>query len=205
VKLSDEPATLARRSATGDVPHPQVESLEAAARASALDARAARRAAVPDIRLFGGYRMLNSGSDTGHGFALGLSLPLTFFDHGQGSARRADAKRTMAEARSQRLQRDNRARRLAASARERALADSSERLDRAIKLALEVRGNAERLYLAAEGSLLAVLAAHNRVAALKLARIEIGASAARARLDAMAASGRLGDPATDVACGASRP
>jgi outer membrane protein TolC len=205
VSLDAPPEALATAGPAADSGvHPRVASLRAAAHARSLDAKASRRASVPDLQLFGGYRMLSGGSDTGHGFALGLSLPLTFFDHGQGAARRADAQQAIAMARAQRIERDNRAQREAAAARERALRDSATRLDQAIANATKVRRDAERLYLAAEGSLLAVLSAHSRLNALQLARVEIAAAAASARLDAMEARGRLDDATLSAACGEPR-
>ena len=79
-----------------------------------------------------------------------------------------------------------------------------DRLDLAIADATRVRGDAERLYLAAEGSLLAVLAAHSRLNALEVARVEIAATRVAARLDAMQARGAFGDAALRAACGGPR-
>lgn len=72
-----EPAPSSRR----------VQSLRAASRASALDARAAPRRWVPDLEVFAGYRALDQDADIAHGVSIGLTLPLTFFDHGRAKQR----------------------------------------------------------------------------------------------------------------------
>ena len=64
-----------------------------------------------------------------------------------------------------------------------------------------MRRSAERLYLAGEGPLLAVLEAFGRLRALGRMRVDIAAAMAEARLDTMQASGRFGQRRLDAACG----
>jgi outer membrane protein TolC len=202
VKLSAKLDQLAQRPGPVRAAHPRVQSLQAAARAHGLEANAADRRWVPDLDIFAGYR--NTGGPnqpTGHGFALELSLPLTFFDHGQGEAQRARAQQATAQARASQLERAQRATQKAAAARRAVLAKSATQLERAVTDAEKVRADTERLYLAGEGSLLAVLEAHRQLTALANARIDIAAAQAHARLRVMAANGRFGDRRLDLACG----
>ena len=109
VALSEDVDGLARFDERPPAGNLNVASLKAQVEARSIQARAARRRWVPDVTLFAGYRALDDGSATGHGFSLQLSVPLTFFDHGQGEARRADSERVLAEAQAERAERDARA------------------------------------------------------------------------------------------------
>jgi outer membrane protein TolC len=206
VALATEPEQWAQRVGPVDAraDHPQVASLRAAARAHGLEARAADRRWVPDLDVFAGYRVVAGAGDTGHGFSIGVSFPLTFFDYGQGEVRRAQADRAIATAEVQRIERDNRAGRRAASARASVLEKSAVKLSRALVDADKVRVDTERLYLADEGSLLAVLEAHRHIGALAMVRLDIAAELADARLDIMVVNGRFGERRLDTFCGGSR-
>jgi cobalt-zinc-cadmium efflux system outer membrane protein len=208
VKLATKLELLAQRPGPvrSEATHPRIKSLQAAAQARALEADAAERRWVPDLDVFAGYR--NTGGPnqpTGHGFALELSVPLTFFDHGQGEAQRARAEQAAAKAQADQLQSVQHAAQGAAVARHEVLSKNAQRLDRARTDAEKLRTDTERLYLAGEGSLLAVLEAHRQLTALALARIDMNAALAEARLQLMAANGRFGDRRLDLACGGKAP
>jgi len=202
VTLATDPATWAQRPGPvqGPSDHPQVASLRAAARAHGLQARAADRRWVPDLDVFAGYRLVGGTGPTAHGFSVGVSFPLTLFDHGQGEARRAQAEQALASAKADRAERDQRAALNAAAAKMSVLERSAAQLSRALAVADELRNDTERLYLADESSLLEVLEAHRRISALSSAHIDIQAQLAYARLAVMAASGRFDTPQLDKSC-----
>lgn len=204
VALSEDVDALARFDGRSSERNAKVASLEAQAEVRSIEARAARRRWVPDVTLFAGYRALDDGDATGHGFSVQLSVPLTFFDHGQGEARRAEAGRALAEAQAEQAARDARASVMAAAAQQQVLTESAGRVDRALVDARAVRQSAERLYLAGEGPLLAVLEAFGRLRALGRMRVDVAAAMADARLDTMQAAGRFGERRLDAACGVSR-
>lgn len=184
--------------------HPHLASLRAEADAHARDVQAEERRWVPDVDLFAGYRTTTGGSAAAaHGFALELSFPLTFFDHGQGQVQRAEAAGTVALARAQRLERALEAARRAAATRLETLGKSAARVDRALSDAEKILRDAERMYLADEGTLLAVLEALRGIRGLALARIDLAAAMAEARLDHMSAAGRFGDRRLDSECGSA--
>ena len=161
---------------------------------------------MPDLDVFVGYRTTGGGVEaSGHGFAVELSVPLTFLDHGQGQVQSAQAEHAVAIAQAERLKTEISALRNSALARLDALANSATRLEQALALVERVRGDAERLYLAGEGSLLAALEAHRRIRGLAMARIDVTAAVSSAHLDLISAAGRFGDRKLDDACGASSP
>ncbi len=181
--------------------HPQVRSLEAAARASAIEAKAERRRWVPDLSVFAGYRNASSGGTTGHGISLGLTLPLTIFDHGQGRARRADAEQELAAARATRLERSHSARLSAEVARLTQLEASAVGLDKMVSVSATLQGKARTLYAADEATIAELLDAYRVVEETQLARIDAIGEIVSARLDLMSAAGTQFDPALDRACG----
>jgi outer membrane protein, heavy metal efflux system len=201
IELSDDVSRLARNGTDDGGLHPRIASLRAEADVQALASKAARRRGVPDLKLFAGYRALADGNAVGHGLSLQLSVPLTFFDHGQGEARRAEARGAVARARASAVERDSQATRRAASARMQILERSVSNIDRALEDAGKTKISAERLYLAGEATLLAVLEAFERLRALHQVRVDALAAMASARLDVMRARGRFGDARLDAACG----
>lgn len=81
---------------------PDLLAREQTARAAILEAKAAGRMIIPDVRLEAGYKgvRFNPGRRT-DGFLAGASLYVPLFDHGQGARRSAEA-----EARGQSAQRE---------------------------------------------------------------------------------------------------
>lgn len=181
---------------------PRVEGLEAAARASALEAQAARRRWVPEVEVFAGYRVLSSAdSRTGHGIAVGLTIPLTFFDHGQGEAAQADASRAAAAASAGVLRRENAAHAKATAARLGILEASAADLDRAVADGAALEAQAGKLYAAGESSIAELLDALRAAEEVRLARIDLVEEIVLARLARMRALGTLLDATLDKACG----
>ncbi|MBK6517669.1 MAG: TolC family protein [Polyangiaceae bacterium] len=199
--LASEPAPAA------SVVPPMLQSFDAAIRAFELEAEAANRKWVPDLELFFGYRQVTAlETETGHGFALRVGIPITFFDHGQGEAAVAlSAAASARAARSLLLARAD-AETAAADETLAALAppsgrDPAESAKRSSKL-LE---QAKTLYLAGEGSLTEVLAAAALAESTALAKIDTDEARALARIAKMRASGSLFDAALDRACGGTSP
>jgi outer membrane protein TolC len=183
--------------------HPGVESLEAASRASNIEARAARRRWVPDVTLFAGYRAnAGAGIDTGHGLALGFTIPLTFFDHGQGEAARAEAEQAIAKASVEVVKRENASLAKASLRKLQTLEASAADLDRAVTEAASLQTKAATLYGAGEVTITELLDAFRAVEEARLARIDLAEEIARARLARMRAAGTLFDATLDKGCGA---
>lgn len=183
---------------------PRVASQEAAAEASSLEARAARRRWVPEVGVSAGYRSLTgAGSTTGHGITLGLTVPLTFFDHGQGEAARAEADRALAAASAEGLKRESASSAKAAAAKLHTLEASVADLDRAVAEAASLQTMSVTLYTAGEATLTELLDAYGAAEEARLARIELAEEIARARLARMRAAGTLFQAALDQACGAA--
>jgi len=185
-----EPASPSRR----------VQSLRAASRASALDARAARRRWVPDPEVFAGYRALDQDAGISHGVSLGLTLPLTFFDHGQGDAALADAEREVLQAGAERLSQQQHAAAKAARVRLQQLTSNLEDLGKARDDARELLTQAQRLYSAGEASITEMLEAFRAAEDARLAEIDRVFEIALTRLLVMRASGSMFDPSLDQAC-----
>jgi cobalt-zinc-cadmium efflux system outer membrane protein len=201
-------ATLSpERGALPTEPHPRSEattpalrSLEASAKASSAEATAARRRWVPDLDVFAGYREVSAGNDTGHGVSLGLTLPLTFFDHGQGEAARADAERELALARASTLRREQRATLKAARLRLTALGTALAATEQASTDARVIQAKAKQLYAAGEATLTELLDAFRLAEDARLARIDVLEEIAHTRLALMRAAGTMFDPKLDAAC-----
>ncbi|HEX2872533.1 MAG TPA: TolC family protein [Polyangiaceae bacterium] len=179
---------------------PDVESLRARARAAELEARAARRRWVPDLGLFAGYRNVRAGSETGHGVGLGLEIPLTFFDRGQGEAAMADAEQQSARSAVVRVLQGRKVQLKAARAnltRLEAIVSTTEATSRD---ALLVRDKALQLYRAGEASITELLEAFQVAEAAQLAALEVAREAALGRLAVMRAAGTMFDAALDREC-----
>jgi outer membrane protein TolC len=183
---------------------PRVRSLEAASKASAFDARAARRRWVPDVDLFAGYRQINVGAETGQGISVSLTVPLTFFDHGQGEAAKADADHAIAAAETGRLRRHYRAELKAARAELEMLAASVADARQASSDAALLQTKARQLYAAGEATITELLEAFRAAESARLAELDLAEKIARARLSVMRASGTMFDDALDKACSDTR-
>jgi cobalt-zinc-cadmium efflux system outer membrane protein len=179
---------------------PGVESLMAASRASGLEARAARRRWVPDPEVFAGYRALDGDVEIAHGLSLSLTIPLTFFDHGQGDAARADADREALDASAERLRREQHAEAKAARIRLQQLSSGVADLGQAKSDAHEVLTQAERLYSAGEAGITEMLDAFRAAEEARLAELDRVFEIALARLLVMRASGTMFDASLDQAC-----
>jgi cobalt-zinc-cadmium efflux system outer membrane protein len=182
------------------IPTRAVQSLKAASRASDLEARAARRRWVPDPEVFAGYRAVDGDAEIAHGLSLSLTLPLTFFDHGQGEAARADAEREALDASADRLRREQHAEAKAARVRLEQLSSGISDLGQAKSDAREVLTQAERLYSAGEAGIMEMLDAFRAAEEARLAELDRVFEIALARLLVMRASGTMFDASLDQAC-----
>jgi outer membrane protein, heavy metal efflux system len=182
-----------------------IRALQAASRAAALDARVARRRWVPDLDVFAGYRQLASGQDTGHGVSVGLTLPLTLFDHGQGDAARADTEHDVALAVVAKLRREQFADVKASRIRLEGLRGALAQAEQAAGKATEVQNKARQLYAAGEATITDVLDAIRGVEEAHLVRLALIEEMAKTRLALMRAAGTMFDPSLDRACGEPTP
>ncbi|MBW2453722.1 MAG: TolC family protein [Deltaproteobacteria bacterium] len=200
-------AKLVNRAATRKgLVGPRVRSLQAAARASGLEAEAAHRRWVPDLELFGGYRHVTSAdAPAGHGIALGLTVPLTFFDHGQGEARQARAEQRWAEAAAQQLERARTAELRATVAQLQIIEAGLPALKQAEQDAVALQGMAMRLYAADEATITELLDAFRAIEQARLTRLDLTAEIVQARLALMAASGKQFDAVLDRSCTGTTP
>jgi cobalt-zinc-cadmium efflux system outer membrane protein len=194
-------AELARRAGAEPPTTPAMRGLEAASRASALEADAARRRWIPDLDVFAGYRAATATTETSHGVSLALTVPLTFFDHGQGEAARANAERAVTDATLAQLRRTREGAAKAAEQRLLALATAGEDVARAATSAQSVEDAATRLYTAGELSIAELLDAFRAAEDAKLAELALAEEAAAARIALMRARGTLFDSGLDEACG----
>jgi cobalt-zinc-cadmium efflux system outer membrane protein len=178
----------------------RVQSLEALSRASVLEARAARRRWVPDLELFAGYRSLDADGDVARGVSLGLTVPLTFFDHGQGDAARADAERELASASADRLRREQSAEAKAARVRLEHLLVGAAELGQGSSDAHALLTQAQQLYAAGEANITEVLEAFRAAEEARLAELDLALQVALARVLLMSATGTMLDANLDHAC-----
>lgn len=201
-KRLDAAVSRARSDKRG--PHPTTVALKKRAEAARLYASAAERRWVPDVDVFLGYRLVGGGTAlTGHGFSIGLIVPLTFFDYGQGEARRARARAEVSEAHASLAKR-----RFAADAEA-----ANKRMDtlkpqdsgaHAVTLASRWVDSSRKLYLAGEGSLLDVLEALQARTQAKLAELDLDAARLDTHVAWMRSTGRLIDARLEKACGIAR-
>ncbi|MFP6686232.1 MAG: TolC family protein [Polyangiaceae bacterium] len=184
----------------------KVAALTKAAEASEIEAAAARRRWVPDLAVFAGYRMVGGRNvELGHGLSLGMSLPLTFFDHGQAEAERANAHAALATAAAARERRLARAATQAARARLTEIARTTPGVKKAVELARKAERGTERLYLAGESKLLDVLQAARSRSELELVLIDLAAAESDALLSLARARGRFAEKSLDAACTGGPP
>jgi outer membrane protein, heavy metal efflux system len=178
----------------------RVLSLRAASRAHELEARAAHRRWVPDPEVFAGYRTLAGAGEVAQGVSLGLTIPLTFFDHGQGEAAQADAERGVAAAAAEKLERQQRAEAKSARARLEQLSSGVADLGQARTDAKQLLDQAQRLYSAGEASITEMLEAFSVAEEARLAELDRAFEIALTRLLVMRASGTMFDVSLDRAC-----
>jgi cobalt-zinc-cadmium efflux system outer membrane protein len=181
--------------------HPDVVVLRSTAEAAEREAEAASRRWVPEPEVFAGYRQVGAGDQTGHGVSLGVLVPLTFFEHGQGAASKARAERVLAAARAERLQRRHQAELRVAVTRGKTLEVVLREAEQTVKDAAELMDGARRLYGAGETSIAEVLDAYRTAEKAALDRLTALEELLAARLAVMRASGKQFDPELDAACG----
>lgn len=182
--------------------HPDLRALEARARASEIEARAAERRWVPDLEVFAGYRTVTVADDTGHGIALSLRMPLTFFDHGQGEAAHARAEHDEASANAASLRRRQAALVQSLAAQLEVLNAGSAQVVANAADADTLQEQARQLYTAGEASITDVLEAFRATEEARLSVIEVAEEIAAARLAQMQAAGTQRDNDLDRACSA---
>jgi cobalt-zinc-cadmium efflux system outer membrane protein len=205
------PASELTTSSTGERPftdelapnHPRLRGLEAEAGASNLEGRAARRKWVPDLEIFAGYRGTTFAGNTGHGIALGLRLPLTFFDHGQGEAEHADAAQALARSTADSLRRQHGAQFKSAYVELGVLSASLGEAVTAAAEAVTLQQKARLLYAAGETSITELLEAFGAAEEARLSLLVLAEEIAGARLSMMRAAGTQFDVALDRICTAS--
>jgi len=178
----------------------EVQGLEAQGRVGELEARAARRRAVPDIAVFGGYRAVAAGSETGQGISLSLEVPLTIFDHGQGEALRASSDAQFARASARRLRTRQQAVVRGSLASLALLEASVPEAQAASREALSVRQKATQLYAAGEASITELLEAYRVAEEAQLSELALTEHIALTRLQLMRASGTMFDAELDRQC-----
>jgi outer membrane protein TolC len=155
---------------------------------------------VPELSIFGGYRAVTAGSETGHGLSLGLEVPITMFDHGQGEAARASSDAQLARAWAQRLRKRQKAAQHASQLAHRQLAARVSEAQATSRDALSVRDKATQLYAAGEASITELLEAHRFAEDVQLAELSLLEQLARSRLAQMRAAGSMFDTELDQSC-----
>lgn len=195
-------ASLASYPAPSNKPvHPTLARVDASIRASELETDAAYRRWVPDLEIFFGYRQVTAlAAETGHGFALHVAMPITFFDHGQGEASVSEASTATARAERAVIVAVKQAEEKAADDAIAALGETNKEADEAPKRSEALLEQAKQLYLAGEGSMAELASAHALAESASLSRIDADEARALARIAKMRARGSLFDPALDRAC-----
>jgi outer membrane protein TolC len=183
------------------IEHPEVAALYAMGRAAGLESDAARRRWVPEPEIFAGYRQISTGAQTGHGLRVAISLPLTFFEHGQGASARALAERTLARDRAGRLRRELDVELEAVLATLEPLEAAFRAAELNLKAAEQLREQARVLYEAGEASMTDLLDAYRTGESAALDRVTALEELLAARLAAMRAAGTQFDPELDGSCG----
>jgi outer membrane protein, heavy metal efflux system len=181
--------------------HPEVTALRGTAQAASFESDAARRRWLPEPEIFAGYRQVAAGDVTGHGVALGLKLPLTFFEHGQGASTKARAEQRLAEARADRLERELDRELGAASASLQALEAALQQAQQNVAETAKLKESARILYGAGEASITELLDAYRTGESAALDRLTALEELLAARLAVMRAAGKQFVPELDASCG----
>jgi len=181
--------------------HPEIRVLHETSLAAGLESDAAGRRWVPDPQIFAGYRQVASEAGTGHGLSLGLEVPLTFFEHGQGAATRARAEQQLADARAVRLERQFSQELSAAAATLGPLEAALKQAELSVTDTEQLKQNARALYSAGEASITELLDAYRTGESAALDRLQALEELLAARLAVMRAAGKQFDPQLDASCG----
>lgn len=198
-------ATRVSRLTVQNAESPRVQALKAAARASALEAEAARRRWFPDLDMFAGYRQVAVSDATGHGMAFRVAMPLTFLDHGQGEAANAEAEGALWRVSAQTLRARTNSETKANSEYLRVL---MSQLGVTRELAVDARAlqsAAQKLYEAGEATITELLEAFQSSEQACLSELQLAGEIAHARLALMRAASTHFDRALDHLCGSESP
>ena len=178
----------------GGIPAP-LRALSSQARAEGLREKAAGRRWIPELGLYGGYRLDQApGVDAGHGYEAGLTVSLPFTNRGQVERGQAAAKRASARAAATTQKASRRARLAALQARAARLRQGLDafRLD----LTLLTR-SATRRYLSGEDTMSGLI---DNLAALEQARLQrtdLRSRLRAAQLEFACVQGRFTNPALE--------
>ncbi len=161
---------------------PDVRAWELEARGAELARRAAARNWIPEPTVNAGAKLVDVVGQPGMtGYAVGLALPLPIFQHGQGEAARAEARRVLAE--SQRAALLHAARIQIATAYDEVLG-RRERLARyqatVVEHTEELRRVAEAAYRGGSADLLALVDAERAFREARLEAVELSVSTTEA-------------------------
>ncbi|HYO59505.1 TolC family protein [Archangium sp.] len=170
---------------------PDVRAWELEARSAELARRAAARGWIPEPTLNAGAQLLGVGQPgASTGYVVGLALPLPLFQHRQGEAARAEARRELAEAWRAALLHAARVRLAAAhdevtGRRERLALHRSSVLERTG----ELRRIAEAAWRGGSADLLVLMDAERASREARLAAVELSVSAIEAEVDLLLLAG----------------
>lgn len=182
------------------VNNPRIGAFAAEARAAVLEGEAAARRWVPDLDVFGGYRRVESGDETTHGLSVSVSIPITFFDHGQGEAALASATGDRAVAQQAILRRQFQSRLTALRPRLESLVAMLAAAETTAEDARASRAKSQQLYALGEATLTDLLDAFRVVGEAELARVDLAEELAIARLELMQIAGSQFSDRLDSAC-----
>ena len=181
--------------------HPEIAALRETSQAAGLESDAAARRWIPDPEVFAGYRQVASEAGTGHGLSLGLQVPLTLFEQGQGASTRARAEQQLADARAARLERELSHELLAAAATLPPLEAALNQAEASVADTERLKQNARALYSAGEASITELLDAYRMGENAALDRLAALEELLAARLAVMRAAGKQFEPRLDASCG----
>ncbi len=169
---------------------PDVRALELEARSAELARRAAARSWIPEPTVNAGAKLIDVGQRDAAGYVVGLALPLPIFQHGQGEAARAEARRVLAESRRAALLHSARIH-LAAAYDE--VTGRRERLARhratVLERTEELRRVAEAAYRGGNADLLDLVDAERASREARLAAVELSVAAIEAEADLLLLAG----------------
>ncbi|HEX8436275.1 TolC family protein [Archangium sp.] len=170
---------------------PDVRAWELEARSAELARRAAARGWIPEPTVNAGAQLLDVGQPSAAtGYVVGLALPLPLFQHRQGEAARAEARRVLAESQRAALLH---ATRIQLEAAYEEVSGRRERLERhratVLQRTEELRRVAEAAYRGGSADLLALVDAERASREARLAAVELSVSAIEAEVDLLLLAG----------------
>jgi cobalt-zinc-cadmium efflux system outer membrane protein len=169
---------------------PDVRAWELEARGAELARRAAARSWIPEPTVNAGAKLVDVGQPGTTGYVVGLALPLPIFQHGQGEAARAEARRVLAESQRAALLH---AARIQLTAAYDEVSGRRERLERyratVVEHTEELRRVAEAAYRGGSADLLALVDAERAFREARLAAVELSVSTTEAEADLLLLAG----------------